>query len=296
MFYQDANKKVSIMHILPIKIRFYSSHTDKKSNSKIKQEAVQSSIDYGNNYPRPFWIDKPIQKGQMVNQNGEIINRHTTDFCRDDIDWAEYGEYLKEKYLSADDADFLIYGCSTGEEPYSLAILLNDVYGSIPNIKAFDISDEIIQNNIRQQKKGIFIKAPIFDYMYSQMRLKDSSAFKDGDYQGVKLAQNILDSVSFKQANILTNLDSIGDSKPAVIMCRNMWPYIKPSEYQDFAKKLYNKLAPNSIVVLGMYDYEGNRDVINSDTFPETLLQEGFKNATYGKFEQNGLGSLVFEK
>ncbi len=283
------------MRIFPVKIRFHHPHTDNKSNSKIQQETIQSSIDYGRNFPRPYWIGSPIQKGQMVNQNGEIIIRHTTDFCRDDIDWAEYGKYLKEKFPLLDDADFCVYACSTGEEPYTLAILLNDVYNSIPDIKAFDISDEIIQNNIRQQKKGILIKAPIFDYMYRQMRLKNLSAFIDGDYQGIKLSQNILDSVFFKQANILTNLDNISNSKPTVLMARNMWPYVNPDEYQDFAKGLYNKLAPNSIVVLGLYDYEGNPDVLNSYTFPDALIKAGFKNASSnGKL--SGIDSLIFEK
>ena len=290
------------MHISPVRIRF--TYKNKKSEQLKKTEVSNPQAKEPDFYLSPYqsYFIKPnknqsiLDKGQVVTKNGQIINRHTTEFCRSDLDWAELGRYLKNKYPSINDTDFLVFASSTGEEPYTLAILLNDIYGDISNIKAFDISQDIIEESIEKQKEGITISAPVCDYIFDAMQLKNLSAFEDGDYKSVKLRRNITDSVSFEQANILTGLDKIDSSKPSVIFARNMWPYVNPIEYGKFAKELYEKLASNSIFVIGLYDYEGNPDILNSYTFPDVLLKEGFKRISYSKFQPNAIGSLVFEK
>ena len=79
-------------------------------------------------------------------------------------------------------------------------------------------------------------------------------------------------------------------------MCRNMWPYINPSEYEAFASRLYEKLAPNSIVVLGYFDFQGDSWIKDSNLFPKILGQAGFKCSE----EQIGTfyiaPNLIFEK
>ena len=266
------------------------------SNKQTTQEKAKYDIPY-----EAYYLQKPqksplLEEGQMSTEKGEIINRHTTGFFRADMDWAEFGKYLKEKYPSIDDVDFITYACSTGEEPYSLALLLNKLYGKNTEIKAFDLSDDVINDNIKKQQEGIFVNMPTIRYICEDMNTSDIDAFEDGDYKGAKIKRNITDSVSFDKANILTSLDNIDSEKPTVLMARNMWPYVNPEKYHQFAKELYEKLAPNSIFILGLYDYEGNPDVANSYTFPDVLLEEGFKRIQYSKYQPNGIGSLVFEK
>ena len=290
------------MHISPVRIRF--TYKNKKSEQLKKTEVSNPQAKEPDFYLSPYqsYFIKPnknqsiLDKGQVVTKNGQIINRHTTEFCRSDLDWAELGRYLKNKYPSINDTDFLVFASSTGEEPYTLAILLNDIYGDISNIKAFDISQDIIEESIEKQKEGITISAPVCDYIFDAMQLKNLSAFEDGDYKSVKLRRNITDSVSFEQANILTGLDKIDSSKPSVIFARNMWPYVKNSEYKEFCEKLRKKSAPKSMFIIGVYDYNGESYLLNSNSFPNFLSKSGFKPVSRGFLESFRTFNLIFEK
>ena len=78
-----------------------------------------------------------------------------------------------------------------------------------------------------------------------------------------------------------------------------MWPYVNPDEYEDFAKKLYKRLAPGSIVVLGDIDcFSGGGVYPRSDTFPDKLIESGFKPVERGK-SCNGLyceKAIIYKK
>ena len=114
----------------------------------------------------------------------------------------------------------------------------------------------------------------------------------------LELSKSIVDSVVFGQKNILKSIDELDSSRKSIIFCRNMWPYIGADNYLVFAKKLYDKLAPGSVVVIGVYDCVGEAFLSNSDKFPNALKNSGFKpvkNRGLG-FEADKNMVLIFKK
>ena len=85
-------------------------------------------------------------------------------------------------------------------------------------------------------------------------------------------------------------------------MCRNMWPYIDSSKYDETAKKLYDKLAKGSVVVLGRYDWDGEKTIPHSNEFPKALLKNKFKpinnvnSHTVNIWKMPNDAALIFEK
>lgn len=247
-------------------------------------------------------------EGQVLN-NGCVFNRHGTLYFRPDLDWTKFGKYLQGKFSNSNKVQSLIWGCSTGNEAYSFAILLKHSFGDnskkfLP-IKAMDINSKLINQNKTLQEAGFPINLPILENMKSALKIQSlrydldeiKKYFKPVTYTTVRLNDEILNSVDFSYSNILTDVDKIDSSIPSIVMCRNMWPYISPRKYSSFSKKLYDKLHPNSIVVIGGYDWEGEKGVVGSNLFPKALIYNNFKPVK-GFHVKNGNKSeiIVFQK
>lgn len=224
--------------------------------------------------------------------------------------WHDFADYLKENFSSLDDTDIHCFGCSNGKEAYSLAILLKECFpGQNFKIKASDIREEQIQKNIKEQKEGVYLcnwdkfqtraswyphdKLHIIEkyieetdeskkHRYCEMfPYVDNPFYNEEGKTSLRIKPEITDCVEFKTVNILESLDEIDSTKKSIIMCRNMWPYIDPKEYDKFAKKLYDKLAPGSIVIVGDFDLRGDEKVQNSHMFPHSMIKNKFSQITY---------------
>lgn len=222
-----------------------------------------------------------LDRGQMLDETGQIFNRGTTNFCRDDIDWKDFGKYLKENFENLSDVDIYCFGCSTGEEAYSLAMLLKKYFDDEDFvINASDIVSDRVEKDIAQQKSGIIVDENNFLRIVQSLDLSPNQIkkyFLPNGSTSVKLSSDVVDCVTFEQNNILNSIGRINQNKKSIVMCRNMWPYIKPEEYNGFAQELYSKLKTGSVVVIGSYDCMGECGIEFSDAFPMALLQCGFR-------------------
>ncbi len=130
-------------------------------------------------------------------------------------------------------------GCSTGEEPYSIAMALRE---SIPNIDAWDVkilATDLDSNVLSQGKSGV----------YSEDRLSGVSAEQKrrwflkgkGQNQGkVRVVPQIREMISFRQLNLMEPWPMKGQFD--AIFCRNVVIYFdKPTQtrlFSRFAEKL----------------------------------------------------------
>ena len=239
-----------------------------------------------------------LERGQIKDGKGELFNRHVTEYCRTDMNWIKLERVLRKKFPNPNDVNFVIYAASTGEEPYTVAMLLNKIYGKPVPIQAFDISQGVIDEDIKHQKEGVVIDLSDTRKIYETLRLNSFNGyFKTDRLNGsIKIDKRITDCVEFKRSNILDDIDKIDSSKPAVLMARNMWPYVKSSEYKGFCEKLRETLSSGSLFIIGTYDYNGENYLLNSDSFPRILSKHGFKPVSRSPLESFRSFNLIFEK
>ncbi len=243
-----------------------------------------------------FCENQKYRKGQIVNLKGEVFNRHNTQYCRTDMNWLKLEMILRKKYPNPNDVNFVTYACSTGEEPYTIAILLNKIYKRPVPIKAFDISQRVIDENIKKQKEGVKLELDDFKNICTTLNLPSGDAFCADKKGHIKIDSKITNCVEYACSNILEDVDFIDNSKPTVLFARNMWPYVLPKEYPIFCKKLSTNLAPNSLFIIGQYDYEGEESLIKSNSFPRALSKNGFKPIRQSVIESFRAFNLFFEK
>jgi chemotaxis protein methyltransferase CheR len=140
-------------------------------------------------------------------------------------------------------------GCSTGEEVYSMSILLQEegIYDRV-KIYATDINADVL----RKAKTGLFPLEHMKKYTNNYMNAGGKKAFSDYYYvtnDGVKFHSNLTENVVFAQHNLVTDRSF---NEFHVILCRNVLIY--------FNKSLQEKVHTLFLESLGMFGILGLGD------------------------------------
>ncbi len=164
-------------------------------------------------------------------------------------------------------------GCSSGEEAYSIAILLkeyaNDI-GSNTDVKIF--ATDVDGQAIDKAARGIYPASIVSDVDPELV----AKYFKKQE-GGFKVTDSIRKMVVFAKHNILKDPPF---SKLDLLVCRNLFIYFKSEVQQKILASFYYSLAPNGFMFLGSSESIGSL----SDGF-ETLdskwkifkYKEGYK-------------------
>ena len=140
-------------------------------------------------------------------------------------------------------------GCSTGEEPYSIAILLDQL---IPDLRDWNITilaTDINTAALRKADEGI----------YSDWSFRDAPLFfKDKYFEKVNGNRYLLLS-DIRKMVTFSNLNLSEDVYPAlqnntnamdVIFCRNVLMYFSPEHVKRAAERFYRSLVDNGWLIV----------------------------------------------
>jgi chemotaxis protein methyltransferase CheR len=137
--------------------------------------------------------------------------------------------------------------CSTGEEPYSIAIWLLQNW---PPVDAFDI--EIIGSDIDTKvmeaaRLGVFGKRALMQLPPDVI----DKYFVSIDDERWQIADDIRGSVQFAPANLIDAAETAGFGRFDVIFCRNVLIYFDDASRRIAAENLYERLLPGGFLCLG---------------------------------------------
>jgi chemotaxis protein methyltransferase CheR len=139
-------------------------------------------------------------------------------------------------------------GCSTGEEVYSMAILLQEegLYRKCL-IYATDISHEVL----RRAKDGIFPLAAMQEYTTNYVKAGGKHEFSDyytADYDNVIFHPSLKANVVFAEHNLATD-GSFNEFH--VILCRNVMIYFNKALQERVHNLIYESLSPLGVFGMG---------------------------------------------
>jgi chemotaxis protein methyltransferase CheR len=158
-------------------------------------------------------------------------------------------------------------GCSTGEEVYSMAILLQeeDLYQRC-RIYATDMSKEVL----RKAREGIFPLASMQEYTANYMKAGGKRFFSDyytAHYDSVIFSSSLKTNLIFSEHNLVTD-GSFNEFH--VVLCRNVMIYFNKTLQERVHNLIYESLS-----VLGVFGL-GNKESLRftpRETFYEELDQ-----------------------
>ncbi len=135
--------------------------------------------------------------------------------------------------------------CSTGQEPYSIAMMLDQnpsLTGGAPvEIVATDISERVLEK----------ARAALYSQFEVQRGLPIRTLMKYFTQQGEvwKLSDDIRSRVHFRHLNLLDSFNTLGSFD--VVLCRNVLIYFDQPTKRDILTRLSKQMNENSFLLLG---------------------------------------------
>ena len=153
-----------------------------------------------------------------------------------------------------------VAGCSTGEEVYSLAILLQEegVYERA-RIYATDINESVLE----RARAGVFPLDKMQEYTHNYIKAGGNRAFSEyylAAYDGAQFQRSLVENVVFAQHNLVSDRSF---NEFNVIVCRNVMIYFDRALQNRVHGLFYESLA--HLGVLGL----GHKEAINFSPFED---------------------------
>lgn len=141
-----------------------------------------------------------------------------------------------------------VAGCSTGEEVYSLAILLaEEGLADRVRIYATDINEAVLE----LARLGVFPLDKMREYTQNYIRAGGRNAFSEyyvARYDGAQFARSLVDGVVFAQHNLASDA---AFNEFQAISCRNVMIYFDRPLQEHVHRLFHESLATFGILALG---------------------------------------------
>lgn len=137
--------------------------------------------------------------------------------------------------------------CSTGEEPYSIAIWLLENWSDVDSFDVEIVGSDIDTRVLEAAKAGIFGKRAL-------MRLSTqviAKYFNQLDEERWLILDDLRQSVRFSRVNIVETRETRPQGQFDVIFCRNVLIYFDDESRRIAAENLYDNLLPGGYICLG---------------------------------------------
>lgn len=184
----------------------------------------------------------------------DALTVNVTQFFRDIKLWEvirnDILPLIIEEKKHKPDKTFQIWscGCSSGEEPYSLAILLKEALGArkdiLPLITATDIDDLSLtkaQNAVYDITTFKSMPQEYFSKYFKPLTIKNAEKYE--------LDASVKALVQFKRNNFLVDAPPLKNAD--MIFCRNVIIYFTPASKDKLMASFYDSLSNNGWLVLG---------------------------------------------
>ncbi len=232
---------------------FFDDHSryllEKRLQKRLETHGLESFRDYY--YRLIYSPDREDEVGIML----DVLTTNETYFFREDNQLKALSEEIIPEIVSGREAgmDKTIRiwsaGCSTGEEPYTLAILLMEhlqLGDWDKEIMATDISRRVLQ----AARQGVYGK-PSFRSTSPEYIQRYFEALEDHRYRIKDLVRAL---VAFGHFNIIRDSSWPADGSFDIILCRNVLIYFNQEAKRKAADNLEKKLKPGGYLLLGHAD------------------------------------------
>ena len=136
--------------------------------------------------------------------------------------------------------------CSTGEEPYSIALWLMENWSAVDSYNIEIVGSDIDTRALKAAEEGIYgeralmrLNKPVIDRYFRPI---------DGGYQ---IDQGLRDSIRFTKVNLIDTHEMALYRGFDIIFCRNVLIYFDDASRRVAAENLYDCLRPGGYICLG---------------------------------------------
>ncbi len=214
-------------------------------------------------------VEQDRTKGELTTLV-DLLTTNKTSFFRE----VEHFHYLKRDVLPklkarGGEARFWSAGCSSGEEPYTLAMLLAEEWGTggpTPRILATDLSTRILAKAAAAE----YDEATVGDMDRARVS-RHLEAVAGGTGRRFRVKAPLRQMVKVARLNLMQGWPMKGPFD--VIMCRNVMIYFDAPTQEKLVNRFWELLAPGGSLLVGHSESLTSLDHRFSYVQPATYLK-----------------------
>ncbi|MFO7842828.1 MAG: protein-glutamate O-methyltransferase [Bacteroidales bacterium] len=192
------------------------------------------------------------QKKEIIHML-DVVSTNKTDFYREPVHFDFLTNNILPEFISINNFNrsFKVWsaGCSSGEEPYTIAITLNEFAKNNTrfdfSILGTDISSQILQKAVL----GVFKEERIVNIPL-ETKKKYFLRSKNRESRTVRVVKELRNKVEYRRLNFMDDNYSISDVYD-VIFCRNVLIYFNRETQEKVINKLCYKLKKGGYLFIG---------------------------------------------
>jgi chemotaxis protein methyltransferase CheR len=193
-----------------------------------------------------------LMKGQSPKLAKDVIEAMTineTYFFRDKSPFDQFRSFMLPALLAArqNDKRLRIWSAaaSTGQEAYSLAMILDEFAARAPGWKIEIVGTDLSEQVLEKARKGVYSQFEVQRGLPAPMLLRHFNQIGES----WQLSDHIRSKVTFRPLNLLSDFTPLG--RFDIIFCRNVLIYFDAVRKTDILARMTRCLAPDGYVILG---------------------------------------------
>lgn len=208
------------------------------------------------------YLFQPDGNNEELVQMIDHVTTNKTDFFRepDHFDYLQ-NHVLPEWWAKYGTRRLMLWsaGCSTGQEPYTLAMVLHEFAAGRPGFDFQILATDISTRVLEQAKKAVYseeLLAPMPSVMKSKYLLRS----KDRQSGLVRIIPELRARVKFRRLNFLD--DDFGLREPLdIIFCRNVIIYFDRQTQARLLQRFYTHMRNGAYIFMGHSETLSGLDV-----------------------------------
>ncbi|WP_286221119.1 CheR family methyltransferase [Marinobacter apostichopi] len=199
------------------------------------------------------YYEKIVSGPDAIQEWSTLVDRLTvqeTRFFRDPDAFRLVADYVltrPREQLRKRPLEAWSVGCSSGEEPYTLAMVLNECMSQLELQPLFGITgSDISKPAIDKARDGLFNPRKLMG-MDEELKTR---YFRPAERNTVEIVESIRERVCFTRLNVL-DLDQAPMHGMNIIFCQNLLIYFRRWRRREIVRRLAERLAPGGLLVLG---------------------------------------------
>lgn len=200
-----------------------------------------------------YFLRYDASKRTELNRLFEVVTTNETSFFRNGPQLDVFRDQVLKKVLASQRAagqkKLRIWsaGCSTGDEPYTLSIIIHEVLGA--EINAWDIkitANDLSEAVLASARQGIYTE-------YSLRTTSKEMISKYFTQEGTqfRVNANIKKLVQFGQINLNDSLQLKRVERSHIVFCRNVIIYFDDAMKKHVINAFYDNLLPGGYLIIG---------------------------------------------
>jgi chemotaxis protein methyltransferase CheR len=208
----------------------------------------------------------------------DVVTTNKTDFFRE----PKHFDYLTQRALpemmSRSGGQPLLFwsaGCSSGEEPYTLAIVLNEYAEAHPGFRFRILATDISTRVLGRAELGIYSSDTV-EPIPAPLRRKYVMRSRERDSDRARMVPELRRLVEFRRLNFM-DADYGLSEKAEGIFCRNVIIYFDRATQEKILRRLTNQLKP------GGYLFVGHSETLHDMNLPLEALAPALYRRLHGR-------------